>query len=82
MKVKCKVKCSKGRVQGGVQVRGTVQGGVQSRQGERSVSNHASGACGPRADLSCLRQGSAPGPQKEEVREKSFVRRWVPTKKT
>ena len=34
----------------------------------RGVSKHALGAFGPGADLSCLRQGSAPGPKDGGVR--------------
>ena len=32
------------------------------------------GACGPGADLSCLRQVSAPGPTSRGYREKVFLR--------
>ena len=55
---------------------------TQDRRNACKVPKHALGSFGPGADLSCLRQCSAPGPQKEEVRTNIYIRQgWTKTQK-
>ena len=74
---------AKGEMQGSVQRRtargrtakGEVQGGLWSGQGTQSNQTLSGGPhSGPGADLSCLRQVTAPGPRKAGCKRKvSFV---------